>query len=158
MMVLFYGQKILILMYLESFSMKYSPHWDLQLKKNQIFMKKKFNTFVQVLNFLDVFIILHQNGWLETDIFYWDTNSNDFINCFIHHLEHTKQNIYNLAKRIIVFVSDEKKINERLSELKTWLLSCSYLLAIIEKASFNAKLQGPAPKKRRDSYSVCINT
>ena len=151
------AKKNLILMYLESFSMNYSPHWDLQLKKTNIY-EKKFNTFVQVLNFLDVFIILHQNGWLETDTFYWETNSNDFINYFIHHLEHTEQNIYNLAKRIIVFVSDEKKINERLSELKTWLLSCSYLLAIIEKASFNAKLQGPAPKKRRDSYSVCINT
>ena len=38
-------------------------------------------------------------------------------------------------------------MNERLSKLKTWLLSCSYPLAIIEKAFFNAKLQGPAPKK-----------
>ena len=48
---------------------------------------------------------------------------------------------------IIVFVSDEKKMNERLFKLKTWLLSCRYPLAIIEKAFFNAKLQGPAPKK-----------
>ena len=54
---------------------------------------------------------------------------------------------YNLAKRIIVFVSDKKKINERLSELKTWLLSCSYPLAVMEKAFFNAKLQGPASTK-----------
>ena len=38
-------------------------------------------------------------------------------------------------------------MNERLSELKTWLLSCSYPLTIIEKAFFNAKLQGLAPKK-----------
>ena len=38
-------------------------------------------------------------------------------------------------------------MNERLSELKTWLLSCSYPLAIIDNAFFNAKLQGPAPKK-----------
>ena len=37
-------------------------------------------------------------------------------------------------------------MNERLSELKTWLLSCSYRLAIIEKVFFNAKLQGLAPK------------
>ena len=44
-------------------------------------------------------------------------------------------------------MSDEEKINERLSELKTWLLSYSYPLTIIEKAFFNAKLQGPAPKK-----------
>ena len=37
-------------------------------------------------------------------------------------------------------------MNKRLSELKTWLLSCSYPLAIIDKAFFHAKLQGPAPK------------
>ena len=37
-------------------------------------------------------------------------------------------------------------MNERLSELKACLLSCSYPLIIIEKAFFNAKLQGPVPK------------
>ena len=47
----------------------------------------------------------------------------------------------------MAFVSDERKLNERLSELKTWLLSCSYPLTIIEKAFFNGKLQGLAPKK-----------
>ena len=47
-------------------------------------------------------------------------------------------------------------MNEWLSELKPWLLSC-YPLAIIEKAFFNAKLQGPAPKKRRDSPFVSIH-
>ena len=51
-----------------------------------------------------------------------------------------------MAKQIVGFVSDEEKMNERLSELKTWLLSCSYRLAIIEKVFFNAKLQGLAPK------------
>ena len=39
-------------------------------------------------------------------------------------------------------------MNGRLSELKTCLLSCSYPLTIIEKAFSNAKLQGPAPKKK----------
>ena len=39
------------------------------------------------------------------------------------------------------------KVNERLSELKLWLLSCSYPLAIIEKTFCNPKLQGIAPKK-----------
>ena len=49
--------------------------------------------------------------------------------------------------RIFIFASAEEKVNERLSELKTWLLSCSYPLAIIEKTFFNAKMQRPAPKK-----------
>ena len=38
-------------------------------------------------------------------------------------------------------------MNDRLSELKTWLLSCSYLLTITEKAFFNAKLDRPLRKK-----------
>ena len=81
-------------------------------------------------------------------LFYKETNSHDYLNCFSHHPEHTKQRItYNLAKRIIAFVSDEEKMNESLSELKTWLLSCSYPLTIIEKTFFNAKLQEPSPKK-----------
>ena len=62
-----------------------------------------------------------------TDIFYKETNSHDYLNYFSPHPEHKKQNIpYNLAKRIMVFVSDETKMNEMLSELKIWLLSYSY--------------------------------
>ena len=38
-------------------------------------------------------------------------------------------------------------MNERLSELKTWLLSCSYPLTIVEKAFLNAILQERAPVK-----------
>ena len=38
-------------------------------------------------------------------------------------------------------------MNEKLSELKTWLLSSSYPLAFTERIFFNAKLQGLATKK-----------
>ena len=92
----------------------------LTVEKGKNNCEQNFDTFVQVLNFLDVSIILDQNGRLETNILYKETNSHDYLNYFSHHPEHTKQNIpYNLAKRIIVFVSDEKKVNERLSKLKT---------------------------------------
>ena len=52
-----------------------------------------------------------------------------------------------MPKLIIVLISDEEKKNETLSEIKTWLLSCSCPLTITEKAFFNTKLQGLAPKK-----------
>ena len=124
------------------------PSLKFTVEKGKNSCEQNFDTFVQVLSFLDVSVILYQNGPLETDIFYKETNSQDYLNYFSQHPEHTKQNIlYNLAKKIIVFVSDEKKVNERLSELKTCVLSCSYPLAITEKAFFNAKLQGPATKK-----------
>ena len=119
-----------------------------KVEKRKNSFEQIFDTFVQVLKFLDVYISLHQTGRLETDIFYKETNSHDHLNYFSHHSEHTMQNMpYNLAKRIIVFVSDEEMMNERLSELKKWLLSCSYPLTTIEKAFFKAKLKGHAPKK-----------
>ena len=135
------------------------PSMKFKVEKGKNSCEQNFDSFVQVLNFLDIPIILHQNCPLATDIFYQETNSHDNLNYFSHHPEHKMQNIsYNLTKRIIVFISDEQKMNEILSELKTWSLSYSYPLTIKEKAFFNAKLQGHAPKKRRDAYSVCINT
>ena len=96
------------------------PSLKFTIEKIKNSCEQNFDTFVQVLNILDVSIILHQKYQLETDIIHKETNSHDYLNYFNHHPEHTKQNIpYNLAKRFIVFVSDEEKMNERLSELKT---------------------------------------
>ena len=131
------------------------PSQKFTVEKRKNSCEQKFDTFVQLLNFSDVSIILNQNGRLETDIFYKETNSHDYFNYFSHHPEHKKQNIpYNLTKLIIVFVSDEEKMNERLSELKAWLLSCNYRLTIIEKAFCNARLQGLAPKKKRQLFRL----
>ena len=44
-------------------------------------------------------------------------------------IQNTQNKTYNLA----IFVSGKEKINERLSELKTWLLSCKHPLAFIGK-------------------------
>ena len=95
------------------------PSLKFTVEKGKNNCEQNFDTFVQVLNFLDVSVILNQNGWLETDIFYEETNSHDYPNYFSHNPEHKKQNIpYNLVKRIIIFVSDEEKMNKRLSEQK----------------------------------------
>ena len=70
MMVLFYGQKNTnIDVFRELLNeLQSSLRFTVEIKTN--IYEKKINTFVHVLNFLDVFIILHQNGWLETDTFY----------------------------------------------------------------------------------------
>ena len=61
--------------------------------------------------------------------------------------DHTKNNIpYNLAKRIIVFVSNPEKVISRLDELRQFLQECKYSEHVISKCIFNAKLQGPAFK------------
>ena len=100
----------------------------------------------QHINFLDATVILHKNGKIETDVFYKDTNTHDYLDYRSHHPIHVKNNIpYNMAKRIIVFVSDPEKMNIRLKEMKNWLLKCSYPENVIDKGFHNAKLQGPAP-------------
>ena len=145
MRVLLYGQKNTNIHVFRKLLNELYPSLKFAVAKGKNSRKQNFDTLVQVWNFLDVSIILHQNGRLETDIFYKETNSYDYLNCFSHHPEKIS---YNLAKQIIVFVSDEEKINERLSDLKKWLLLCSYPLTIIEKDFFNTKLQPPAPKKQ----------
>ena len=68
----------------------------------------------------------------------------------MHTLIITKINIpYNLAKRIVVFVSKLEKVIIRLDELRQFLKECRYPEYVISKSIFNAKLQGPAANSER---------
>ena len=59
------------------------------------------------LNFLDITIILHEDGKIETDIHYKPTNSHKYLIYESFHPTHCKNNIpFTLAKRIIVFVTN----------------------------------------------------
>ena len=109
--------------------------------------KSTYNgVLVQKLNFLDITIMLHPSGKVETDVFYKETNNHDYLDFGSHHPSHIKRNIpYNLAKRIIVFCSNSDTEQTRLNELKHWLLACNYPLSVVLKGFHNAKLQGPAP-------------
>ena len=102
---------------------------------------------MQVLDFLDITIILHSNGKIETDVHYKLTNAHKYLNFTSFHPRHCKENIpYNLAKRIIVFVTNSEKMEHRLKEMEKWLIECGYPLQLIKKKVHNARLQGPAPK------------
>ena len=75
---------------------------------------------VQVLNFLDIAIIVHADGNIETDIYYKPTNSHRYLNYGSFHPDHCKDNIsFSLAKIIIVFVTNSTKMEIRLNELKS---------------------------------------
>ena len=101
----------------------------------------------QRLNFLDVTVILNQKNQIETDVYYKATNSHDYLNYNSSHPDHTKNNVpFNLAKRLICFVTNDKVLQSRLKELRTFLKQCDYPESVIEKGIHNAKLQGPAPK------------
>jgi hypothetical protein len=113
---------------------------------------------IQRINFLDICIILRQNGIIERDIYYKITNTHDYVHYDSFHAKHVLDNVpYNLAKKIIVFVSDENKMESRLQELKHFLLACDYPEAVINKGIHNARLQGPAPPKTNDEMITFIH-
>ena len=89
----------------------------------------------QVINFLDVSVILHSDRTIETDIYYKDTNAHDFFPYDSTHPDHFIDNVlYNLAKRIIVFVSNEENIEYMFNKLKNSLKSCKYPENVVKRA------------------------
>ena len=106
------------------------------------------NKEVERLNFLDLSIMVEEDGTTHTDVYYKPTNSHDYLHFDSFHPTHTRQNIpYCLAKRIVVFCSDSDIMEQRLSEMKKLLSRCRYPENVIDKGIFNAKKQGPAPQK-----------
>ena len=96
---------------------------------------------VQFLKFLAVKIILQKGNSVETDIYYKPTYTSDYLPCDSTHPDHTKNNIpYNIAKTIIVFVSNPEEVIIRLDELRQLLRKCKYPEHGISKSIFNAKL------------------
>ena len=92
-----------------------------------------------MIHLLDVSVTLHPDRTVETDIYYKDTNFHDYHLFDSAHPDHSKGNVpYNLAKRIIVFVSNEEKTEYILIDLKNWLKSSKYPENIINRAFLNA--------------------
>ena len=93
------------------------------------------------MNLLDTEIILHSDDTVETGIYYKDTNEQDYLPYNRAHPKHCKDNLpYNLAKRIIVFVSNDEKGEMRLKELKNWLKDCNYPDSVITQSFYNPTL------------------
>ena len=98
--------------------------------------------------------------FFSTDIFYKDTNSHFYLDYNSHHPQHIKDNIpYNLAKKIVVFVSEGERMNFRLDQLYNWLLKCNYPQELIRKGFHDAKLQGPAPapSNKMDNKMIVVS-
>ena len=114
---------------------------------------------IESLNFLDIKILLHNGTRISTDIFYKETNPHKYLNFKSAHPSHIKDTIpFNLAKRIVVFVSDPQIVEIRLNELEHWLLDCSYPKNLIKQAFHRAKLQGPAPEPKKKDIIPLVTT
>ena len=115
------------------------------------------NTYT--ITFLDIRIILHQDGRIETEIFYKTTNNHHYLEYDSFHPQHIKDNIpYSMAKKVIVFTSDPKKERAALDRLKGWFIEKNYPLRVIDKAIHNARLQGPAPDPAAKKQVVALTS
>ena len=94
-------------------------------------IKFKMEVSDKSLPFLDSVVI--KNGTsLSTDIYFKDTDSQQYLNFKSCHPKHTKTNIpYCLARRICTIVSDHAILQRRLIELTESLVNRGYPLQII---------------------------
>lgn len=84
------------------------------------------------LPFLDI-LLYKEAEKLETDIYYKETDTHQYLDYYSCHPRHTKSNIpYTLARRICALVSKENLQNKRLKELKTFLKKQNYPESLIE--------------------------
>ena len=85
--------------------------------------------------------LLNSKNEVSTDVYYKDTSTQDYLLYDSAHSESGKKNVsYNLARKIIVFITDPEKDKLRLNGLKTWLKNNKYPDHIISNAFCNAKL------------------
>lgn len=111
-------------------------------------------------------MVINKDGKIETDIFYKPTDSKQYLLYTSCHPKHTKNSIpYNLARRLKTIVSEERTLQTRLAELKTYLLKRSYPLKLIEDAIAKVQLidrkeilNGDSHKKSSDIGMIPLVT
>ena len=127
---------------------------------NQLHPSIKFTqeTSRTSLPFLDITVNL-KDGQVTTDIYYKNTDTHQYLNFKSCHPSHTKRNIpYCLARKICTVIEDKSLREERLDELKNFLILQKYPLTLIQNGIDRAK-QIPIQTLRatRHGESECTN-
>ena len=112
------------------------------------------------MSFLDVLVRI-SNNQISTDIFYKRIDTHQYLHFGSSHPIHVKQSIpYNLARRICTIVSDEETRNQRLDELKTYLINQQYPYKLVEdgikKASELDREELINPKPRNENNTQIL--
>ena len=98
-------------------------------------LKFTFESSEQSISFLNLFIYKDE-GKIQTDVFYKDTDSHDYLPFNSCHPRHTKKNIpFTLSRMICSIVTDPTRREFRLQELETWLLKAGYPMGLIKSAA-----------------------
>ena len=79
------------------------------------------------ISFLDVLVKSNGKGGLETDLFYKETDTHQFLHKKSCHPKHTKEAIpYSQALRLQRICSENQEFDKRLGELREWLRGRGY--------------------------------
>jgi hypothetical protein len=113
------------------------------------------------VSFLDIKLIKNCSNCLETDIFYKETDSKQYLDYKSNHPRYIKNNIpYNLSRRICTIVSNRDTRAKRLLELAGYLGECSYPHVIVYKGIKSAlsipvtELRTRSQKKKNDGNNI----
>ena len=109
-------------------------HEDFLNELNNVDNKLEFlcDKIGESVNFLDL-VIYKTNDKIETDIYYKDTDTKQYLNYHSNHPRHIKNNIpFNLARRIRNIVSNEEVRKMRMLELEKYLKLCNYPTKLIK--------------------------
>ena len=113
--------------------------------------------------FLDV-MVQNKDGRLETDIYYKETDSKQYLLFTSCHPRHTKQSIpYNLARRLRTIISEQNTLEIRLNELKSFLLTQKYpkklIQSVIDRAmQLDQKTLRNVTEKTSESVITYVST
>ena len=113
--------------------------------------------------FLDV-MVQNKDGRLETDIYYKETDSKQYLLFTSCHPRHTKLSIpYNLARRLRTIISEQNTLEIRLNELKSFLLTQKYPKKLIQSGidramQLDQKTLRNVTEKTRESVITYVST
>ena len=95
-------------------------------------IKFTMETGEKALSFLDI-LIIKEHTEIIRDIYFKETDTEQYLNYFSCHPKHTKNSIpYNLSRRICTIVSNSELRMKRLQELKYSLIARKYPISLIE--------------------------
>ena len=103
-------------------------NYDIYIYTRKIYNRKKQNK-PSVLDTL----LIKENGQLQTDIYYKQTDSKQYLSYTSCHPKHTRNSIpYNLARKLKMIILENNTLLVRLEELKLFLLKQNYPPSLIE--------------------------
>ena len=103
-------------------------------------IKFTMEKYTDKLPFLDIMVMIKEDGTISTDIFYKTINTHRYLDFRSCHKRHVKINVpFNISRKLSLVVSNKNRLDHRLKELKGFLFACNYPAKVIDEPVSSAK-------------------